>query len=196
LPTGTTRRFAFDALQLVSNPACPADPGLFDPGFEQVVSTATPALAPFWVRTEGVTLVDDPTFAHSGRVAAKFETSACSNDLLVGSVTLRAPAGAAGPALRFWYKSSATANADLAFGLDMRATTPLAPSAAWRQLTACLPRERAGRPARLEFASRGLGGGCVGSDPVYALAIDDVELTTDATCPRRSSGLRASRSRA
>jgi hypothetical protein len=185
------RDFVFDALTFVSEPACPTDTDVPDPGFEQLVDA--PALAPFWALEQhpddqkgaSVALVDDPTFAHSGRVAALLTVSSvCPDAELAATVAVPSSVGEAGPMLTFWYKTSALSHAGLSVTLSaLTAAVPLPAASAWTQVRACLDGNLAGRPELLTFGITGGGGDCVVTYPAETLAVDDVALTTDPACP-------------
>ena len=184
------RDYVFDEVTFVSDPTCTADASLFDPGFEQV--RLAPQRAPFWSLqlyddqpSARVELKVDPTFAHGGDVAALLSVStACPGAGLAGNVTVPAPVGTAGPALAFWYKTSTIAHADLSATMNaLTAAVTLPDASEWTQVRACLDPHLAGRPDLLTFGIAGAGGDCASAFPAETLAIDDVELTTDAACP-------------
>ena len=191
-PTPRARELIFDGLSFVSDPACTADANLFDPGFEQVVTSSS--AAPFWALQRytdnprsDVQLVDDPTTAHTGRVAARFTGSTpCPVVSLSGGVTVPGADGASGPALKFWYDASATTHLALDVSLGaLSAPVALATTTRWTQVTACLDPRLATRPDLLTFSlvSADGGGTCSDAFPMETIQLDDVELTTDATCP-------------
>jgi hypothetical protein len=92
--------------------------------------------------------------------------------------------GTAGPALKFWYKTSAITNAGLSVTMSAPSAVVALPAATdWTQARACLQPNLAGRPDVLTFGVAGSGGDCTTAFPPETLAIDDVELTTDSTCP-------------
>jgi len=184
------RDFVFDDLTFVSDPACTANASLFDPGFEQVARA--PTSPPFWSLQQyddepsaRVELKVDPTFAHAGDVAALLSiSSACPGAGLMGNVTVPAPVGTAGPALKFWYKTSAITYAGLSATMSALSAVVALPAATdWTQARACLQPNLAGRPDVLTFGVAGSGGDCTTAFTPETFAIDDVELTTDSACP-------------
>jgi hypothetical protein len=191
-PSPRAREFIFDGLSFVTEPACATDANVFDPGFEQV-ATSTSA-APFWAlqRYEDnpmsdVQLVVDPTNAHSGMVAARFTgSSPCPVVSLSGGVTVPGSDGVNGPALKFWYSASATAHLalDVALGA-LSAPLALPATTSWTQVTGCLDPPLATRPDLLTFSlvSADGGGTCSNAFPMETILLDDVELTTDVSCP-------------
>jgi hypothetical protein len=189
-----TRDFLFDDLAFLSEPAC-ADADLLDPGFEQV--TLGRAVAPAWTLQtyddypgSGVTLAVDASAAHSGQVAAVFSASTpCPHASLANGVTIPLPEGDSGPALAFWYRAAAGTHTGLDVSMNALPAALVAPTArpqAWTRIKACLDPRLAGRPDLLRFSIVSqLGGTCADTFPPETFMIDDVELTTDASCPAR-----------
>jgi hypothetical protein len=180
-----------DDLAFISDPACAADANLFDPGFEQSTSATT---APQWVASGDARIVVAPAFAHSGNAAAVLSvapTAPCPTTLLSANVTIPSPVGAAGPALKFWYQTSAeTPNSDVVelANVFFDQTVRLAPASVWTQKTLCLDPHYAGRPDVLTFAANdpNHGGDCpAAATSPRTLAIDDIELTVDVSCPAK-----------
>jgi hypothetical protein len=186
------REIIFDGISFVTDPACATDANIFDPGFEQ---TAVPSSgASFWalqryedVPTSDVELVVDPTIAHTGKVAARFTGSTpCPVAAMSGSVTMPGPEGANGPALKFWYDASGTSHLGLNVVLGaLSAPVALPVTTTWTQFTACLDPRLATHPDLLTFSlvSEDGGGTCSDAFPVETILLDDVELTTDPSCP-------------
>jgi hypothetical protein len=194
------RSFAFDDLAFVSDATCAADVGVRDGSFEQAGAAASASgsaasTASAWVLqpnlqgTGGdVALRVDPSYAHTGQVAAVFTADGpCAAAGLEGSVTVPTPTAAAGPALSFWYRTNAFAHAGVVVSLtSLFAPLAFRPTGAWTRVTACLDPAQAGRPDQLNIVLRGGGGECVDTyDAVDTFAVDDVALGTDAACPTR-----------
>jgi hypothetical protein len=102
------------------------------------------------------------------------------------SITVPGAAGANGPALKFWYDASATSHLGLDVALGaLSAPVALSATAGWTQVVACLDPRLATRPDLLTFSlvSADGGGTCSDTFPMETIRLDDVELTTDATCP-------------
>jgi hypothetical protein len=186
------REIIFDGLSFVTEPACAAEANVFDPGFEQAADPSS--VASFWalqryedVPTSDVELVLDPTIAHTGKVAARFTGSGpCPVATLSGAVTMPGADGANGPALKFWYDASHTSH--LGLGVSLGAfSMPLAlpVTTTWTQFTACLDPRLATHPDLLTFSlfSTDGGGTCSDTFPTETVLLDDVELTTDPSCP-------------
>jgi hypothetical protein len=192
--TDSVRDFAFDDFELVSEPAC-ADANVLDPGFEQAALARAPA--PTWSieRYDDVpgSLVEmrvDPTFAHTGKVAAVLSTTTpCPRASVAADVTLARPSGAAGPAVSFWYKAGPGTNTRLEVSLSALVgpvTLPVARPQAWTRARACLDPHLAGRPDLLRFSIVSeTGGTCADTFAAETFAIDDVALTTDPECSAR-----------
>jgi hypothetical protein len=185
------RDFAFDDLDFVSDPACETDANVFDPGFERIATA--PGTAPFWSidryddePDDDVALKVDAAFAHTGNVAALLTASTpCPHSSLSGGVTVPASVGTAGPALKFWYEAEANIHTGLGVSMSaLLAPVSLPATSAWTQVTACLDPHLGGRPDLLRFGvvSTDGGGICADTFPAETFAIDDVELTTDASC--------------
>jgi hypothetical protein len=190
--TDNARDFAFDGLSFVSEPACATDANVFDPGFEQVAVAS--GAASFWALdrydddlASRVELETDGTSAHTGNVAAVLSTSTpCPRVSLSGGVTVPSPAGTQGPALRFWYQTSASTHTGLTVSLSaLAAPVPLPATSTWTQVTACLDPHLASRPDLLSFALASITGGgtCADTFPTETVALDDIELAIDPSCP-------------
>jgi hypothetical protein len=186
------RHFAFDDLAFVSEPACETNANVFDPGFEQVARA--PGAAPFWSIDRyddepgaNIELEINATLAHTGNVAALLTASMpCPHASVSGGVTVPTAVGLAGPALKFWYKTGSGTHTGLGVSLGaLLAPVSLPEARTWTQVKACLDARLAGRPDLLRFSivSTTGGGVCADTFPAETLAIDDVELTTDVSCP-------------
>ncbi|WP_437479492.1 hypothetical protein WME75_33690 [Sorangium sp. So ce1014] len=177
------RDFTVDDLAFVSDDRCPGDTPLFDPGFENAGAGAS--LSPTWVLTAddpargSAKLAVDAATAHSGDVSLSLSVKKPCREPSASTVfTVPEPEATAGPALKFWYRTShlhaATASS------TPGATLPSSES--WTQQTICLDPRTAGRPQHLSFK---IGASGVCDEPLghETLHVDDVEATTDASCP-------------
>jgi hypothetical protein len=187
------RDYVIDSLAFVSDPACATDADAFDPSFENVVDA--PGVAPFWAleryddqRDSNVELVTDGGAAHTGRVGARFSASSpCPHASLSGAVTVPAPAGAAGPALKLWWRTGASTHDSLSVVMNAFSTAPrslpLAPD--WTQATICLDPHLAGRPELLRISVLNIDGGgtCANGFEGETVDLDDLTLETDPSCP-------------
>ena len=97
-------------------------------------------------------------------------------------MTVPAPAGAAGPALKFWYRAQAMPNAS-AHASTAGSYLTLPEGVGWMEQTLCLDPRQVGRPATVRIGGGGPGGLCANTFPAERFWIDDVRLTTDAACP-------------
>ncbi|WP_437587068.1 hypothetical protein [Sorangium sp. So ce1000] len=177
------RDFTVDDLAIVSDDRCPGDAPIFDPGFEN--ASAGAGLSPTWVLNAedpargSARLAVDAAAAHAGDVSLSLSVQKPCREPSASTVfTVPAPEGAAGPALKFWYRTShlraATATS------TPGATLP--PSEGWTQRTICLNPRTAGRPQHLSFKISA-SGACDAPLDDEALHVDDVEATTDPSCP-------------
>jgi hypothetical protein len=186
------RDFVFDGLSFVSEPACDLSKGVFDPGFEQLVTD--PGVAPFWALERfddtpesNVELVTDAGAAHTGAVSARFSSSSpCPHASLSGSVTVPAPVDGAGPALFFFFETNTSTRTSLSVTMNAFALLPvqelLAPT--WNRAKICLDPHLAGRPEILRFSvTDAEGGECANGFPEETVGLDDIVLGTDPGCP-------------
>jgi hypothetical protein len=146
---------------------------------------------PPWSLTSGggaeADIRHDPSGAHGGeRVLALRVTSVCSSTRAATWVTVPLPDDGGGPAIRFWHRGTEAPNASfgarlVAGGKLVAAVGPeVAPT--WTQTTFCVPPTLGGVAARLVFEHE-VWGGC--DHPVAGdeILLDDIELTTDPSCP-------------
>lgn len=177
------RDFTVDDLAIVSDDRCPGDAPLFDPGFEN--ASAGAGLSPTWVLNAedpargSARLAVDAAAAHAGDVSLSLSVRKPCREPSASTVfTVPEPQGTAGPALKFWYRTSHLRAATAS-------STPgaaLPPSERWTQQTICLDPRTAGRPQQLSFKIRA-SGTCDAPLDDEALHVDDVEATTDPSCP-------------
>ncbi|WP_159397695.1 hypothetical protein [Sorangium cellulosum] len=177
------RDFVFDDVGFVSDAHCPEDARIFDPGFENVMRSAT--LAPTWVLSEDepsssiARLTVDAAAAHTGGVSLSLSVRHPCREPSASTVfTVPEPRGADGPALKFWYRTSnlSAATASSTPG------EPLPKSDVWARRTVCLDPLTAGRPQHLSFeiSAAGRCDDLLGGETLH---VDDVEVTTDPSCP-------------
>ncbi|WP_438015198.1 hypothetical protein WMF18_30530 [Sorangium sp. So ce315] len=178
------RDFAVDDIAFVSEERCPEGASIFDPGFEN--ASVGEGLAPTWILDgddaagrSAARLVEDPAVARSGQVSLALSVrNPCREPSAATVFTVPGPEGAAGPALKFWYRTShlRAATASSSPGAALPA------SEGWTQQTICLDPRTAGRPQHLSFK---IGASGVCDEPLdhETLHVDDVEATTDPSCP-------------
>lgn len=187
LSVPSAQSLAFDDLEIVSEPAC-ATGNLFDPGFENA-AISTPIVAAWKPyadnpATGSATIKTDE--GHTGTAEASLTVSARCGDssLFQEGVVVPAPVSASGPALAFWYRTSALVESTAQVeSIALPKALVLSPSIGWKRATACLDPLLAGWPGTLSFKLFGPGGDCTSRFDEESLIVDDVELTTDPTCP-------------
>lgn len=162
-----------DDLRLVDDPTCGEAPLVRDPGFEGNVRSR-----PWVIHIGGAptTFTTDAASARSGSGAVSATITACNTSGGVyQSITVPPPSATGGPAARFWYK----ANLPLATTASGGAVN-LVPAAPWTQRVTCLPPRLEGFEYELRFVLSA-GANCNGGG---TLNVDDVEVTTDPSCPK------------
>lgn len=175
------RTFFMDDLKFVEDPSCGPDPGLvLDGGFERTgVSPWTLTANALGISTA---IVNDAAGAKSGSRYLRLRTSrTCKYATGYQYVTVPPPEPGKGPAVKFFYK---TQGAGTGFTASGAGTLP--PAADWVEKIACLPPSRAGQPQYQSFSVNTplpAGGTCDTAAASDTLMIDDVRVTTDASCP-------------
>jgi hypothetical protein len=195
------RTFNIDNISIVNDPACPAG-DLTDPGFERVANATGPM--PGWGLLNGhvnefeggsVIVINNPNTAHSGNGVLR---TSCSNQCISAQDTgadltmIVPPAqGTAGPAVKFFARAdAANANTETVATLlpadfqnePVQVVVP--ETGAFVQSILCIPPALIGRRATVRFSTADPdGGGCtVATTPEFGF-FDDIEITTDASCP-------------
>ncbi|MBN2360876.1 MAG: hypothetical protein JXR83_15580 [Deltaproteobacteria bacterium] len=172
--------FVVDDLSLLTEPACPANALIFDPGFENAVDA--PQLAPSWSYSTGYTASaifhENSDEAHGGNVSARLVVgSACGSAAVSSHAIVPAADSSGGPAIKLWYRAPTLSQTQLWFG------QPLTASASYAQAIRCLDPSRAGRIVSVSINLNDVSGASCGSTYTPETAwIDDVEVTTDASC--------------
>jgi hypothetical protein len=178
--TAYQRSFTVDDLSWVSDATCAADARILDPGFERIDvarawSLVTDSFGGDVARTS------DAAVAKTGSGALRLDAfKACGGAWATTSITVPAPVGAAGPAVKFWYKAPVI-NSGTAFSTSPGTTLPATGS--YTQAKVCLDPRRIGQSQLLTFSSRVLGVCTTASFPTQSAWFDDIEVTTDASCP-------------
>lgn len=175
------RELVLDDIRIVNEPACGTSDGVFDPGFE---SAPVPLIGSVATLGDGtVTTVLDPALAHSGNGVLEVSVSArCASVRYDFYVIPPVPDAAGGPALRFWHRvpnnpvSSAIARSSVS-------TLSLPENGEWTEAILCLDPNVAGRPANIWLGLSGGSGLCAPFGGTEYAYFDDLELTTDASCP-------------
>ncbi len=171
------RDFVFDDFALVADPKCADKVTVPDGGFEDA------SVATSWLSSDSNNASSTrTTAAHTGKSAAYLTGSyACGSASTTTIGTVPASAGGAGPALKFWVRGHVTTPAT--FSVSYGSGVPV--TDAWTQRTVCISPKESGRTRSISFSiytgSVATCGTFTGA--VTDVAIDDVELTTDASCP-------------
>lgn len=183
------RQVFFDDFEVVSEPSCaPSTAGLFDPSFEGALeqhwelsagSGGFPSDAPEAGASSGG--------AHSGTRSLRLSNARpCFS--ASARQTSKVPAGVsgAGPALVGWYRADALAHSTAALtatvlGAGYERALPATPG--WTRSVLCLPRELAGLPVAIEARQVAGSGLCSDVFTREEIFFDDLEVTTDPSCP-------------
>lgn len=185
-PLGSTTAgdYVIDDVRIDTEATCPAVANVFDGDFE---SAPTALSWRFGGDSTAGSAVVSSADAHGGAAYAALRADAqCKVGTLTQAITVPVSEAGRGPALKFWYRSGAPEHSRAWVRTATETTTELPPAAAWTQRTICLNPYESLRPADLLFQIQGEFGsrGCPGTPfAEETLAIDDVEVTTDPTCP-------------
>jgi len=164
-----------DDVKIVDDATCGEAPLFFDPGFEQSTTTTSR-----WFLNAnnggGFVAVQKNGQAHGGAAHLALSTPTCGTSVTANQIaTIPDAAGAAGPAIKFFYKANVAKDSSVqAFGQSLTS------AAAWTARTVCLPASKSGLAQSLELGVFAAAKDC---DSVASLQVDDIELTSDATCP-------------
>jgi hypothetical protein len=128
-------------------------------------------------------VIADPTMAHSGSHALLIGADhAC--DLVTGEfwIVVPSPDAGGGPAAVFWYRSTPSVNYE--FSYYGTTTTNGVQDGAWHRAVMCLPPRFAGRKEllwlRMQQSTAIMCGTAI---PLETTIIDDLDATTDPSCP-------------
>jgi hypothetical protein len=172
--------FTIDDFALVADPKCSDVLYVADPGFENTSN------AKVWESsTAGEASADlTTTDVHGGLAAAELKVFAsCRTASYSTLVSVPRAANNAGPAVKFWVRGNLGASYELAPTLNyneafLSKVTAVGPT--WTQRTLCLPPKQATAVSTLSLSLQ--PGTCNRMDSA-TVAIDDLELTTDPSCP-------------
>jgi hypothetical protein len=170
----------FDNVKIVNEPSCGTDATITDPGFESplelVGASSTPGQS--LART-----LSDPAQAHGGNgVLQLSETSTCNDPTWSANLITPAASGTAGPALGFFYRAAPgtlTRFGVSGFGAAFMPTQ----DNQWHQGLVCLNPALRGRNQAVSFSVRFQSGTCDQVMTAETAFIDDLTVTTDASCP-------------
>lgn len=170
----------FDNLKIINEPSCGTDATITDAGFESplelIGATAIPGAS--LART-----LTDPAQAHSGNgVLQLSETSTCNDASWLANVITPPSAGAAGPALSFFYR--AAPGSMTLFGVSSGFGPVFTPTQdnQWHQGLVCLNPALRGRNHGVSFSVRFQSGSCNVAIPAETAYVDDLMVTTDPSC--------------
>jgi hypothetical protein len=171
----------FDSVKIVNEPSCGTDATMADPGFESplglVGATSTPGKSI-------ARALNDPSLAHAGSgVLQLSETSTCNDPTWVANIITPSVSGTAGPALSFFYR--ADPGVTTLFGVSSGFGPPFTPTqdGAWHQGLVCLNPVLRGRNQNVHFSVRFQSGTCEQVIAAETAYVDDLVVTTDASCP-------------
>lgn len=168
----------FDNVKIINDPTCGTDTTITDPGFESPLDLVG---ASSITGSSLARALSDPTQAHSGNgVLQLTETSTCADPTWTANVITPPSNGAAGPALRFFYRAAPgtmTKFAATGFGAAFAPTQ----DNQWHQGMVCLNPALHGHNQNVFFSVKFLGGSCnvAISESAY---VDDLSVTTDPAC--------------
>lgn len=175
------RELVLDDLRIVNEPACGANAGVLDPGFE---SAPMPLMGSTAVPGDGtVATVADPALARSGNGVLEVSiTVRCSSVVYDFYVIPPAPDAVGGPALRFWHRVPNNP-VSTAVAQSSRSALQLPENGEWTEALLCLDPNLVGRPTSIRLGLSGGSGLCAPFGGTEFAYFDDLELTTDASCP-------------
>ncbi len=170
------REFVFDDLALAPDGKCADSVRLADGGFEDTSN------AQAWIPSEvsGQSYVGRGS-GHSGKSGAVLSVyQTCATAQISTMIAVPPPPATAGPAVKFWIKGTLSATGS--FGTTYGSNVPV--PTAWEQRTHCVPPRDANRARTFYFTLYGGSGAC-GQAGTSSVTVDDVEVTTDPSCPTK-----------
>ena len=195
----STKGFNIDSVTVVDEPNCD-DVDVQDSGFENIANATGPVTG-WGLNNQSTNLITSRAEVLSSGIAARTGTGSlrlsstnecASNASARATFIVPAPAGAAGPAVKLFSNISST-NTPNIIGqaqvlLGGKVLVPLVAlpenTAGYTQSIICLPPRSAGRRVTLELSIDHPGSNtCANNFAQENVFIDDVELTTDASCP-------------
>jgi hypothetical protein len=170
----------FDNVKIINEPTCGTDPTITDPGFESpldlVGATSVPGAS--LART-----LADPQQAHSGNgVLQLTETSTCNDPTWQANVITPPSAGAAGPAVSFFYRAAPGSMTKFSVSSGFGAAFAPTQDSQWHQGLVCLNPALHGRNQGVAFSVRFQSGTCSVTIPAETAYVDDLMVTTDPSC--------------
>lgn len=185
--SGATVEYFIDDVAFVAEPSCPDSALVLGGDFEGATASQYWGFADVGVQmgglptgqTSGIVSTGD---AHGGGAHASLSVdSNCRNARMTQAITTPVAEAGRGPAVKFWYRTSGAGRVTSGVTIGARGDS-LPAAGSWTPHTFCLDPGEQNRPTALAFGASGGGGGCA-DQPLETLAIDDVEVTTDPSCP-------------
>lgn len=172
---------AVDNLRVVDEPSCSSAGGVVNPSFEHA-SLFNRSLSTNGNNLTTAAVVNGPQ-AHSGASFLYLETTArCTSASVATEVIVPPPSGDAGPALTVWSDITNNPEASTSVRIDGVAVVPLPEGGGYQKTTVCLDPAYVGRPRNVTLHHTG-GSGVCQATAAQGARIDDLEATTDASCP-------------
>jgi hypothetical protein len=173
-----------DNVRVIDDPACAGTETVTNAGFEQ--GDVPWGAFGFTSSSSAAAVIRNAAGqAHGGTRYLSLEAyGRCATSGYTLLPTVPAPNGAAGPALKFF--ANVGVNPDASTTVSARGTPSqtLAEGGGYRQYTVCLNPLFVGRPLPVFLRHSGGSGLCDNSNYIQQNAfIDDIEVTTDPTCP-------------
>ena len=198
--TALNRTFILDNVTIVNEPACGTLADITDPSFERVTSPQGPV--PGYALFNGhvndleagtAFILNQPGQANTGTgFLRSSNANQCVSRFAAGAdfaFVIPPASGTAGPALKFFGKSdTANINSDaraslLPQGLVFKSVQKTSP-ATFVPTVLCFPPQISGRLAHVRIGNNDPdGGGCAATTYNEFAFFDDVQVTTDASCP-------------
>lgn len=176
-----------DDVAFVSEPSCPESSFVLGGDFEGASAT------PYWsfedvsldiggapaTQASGFVSTGD---AHSGASHALLSVDTnCVDANMSQTVTTPSAEPGRGPAVKIWYKTSGAGKVSLTVTADERSAA-LPAASSWTQKILCLDPAAFNRATGLSFSAHQGVAACA-PQALETFAIDDVEVTTDPSCP-------------
>jgi hypothetical protein len=170
------RELVFDDVVFAPDGKCADSVRLADGGFED------PSSSQAWIPsdTSGQSYVGRGT-GHSGKSGALLSAyQTCAFAQISTMIGVPPPTPTAGPAVKLWIRGnlSGTGTFNTSYG------SGVAVPAAWEQRTQCIPPRQASRAQTFSVWVYG-GSGTCGQAGTSSVTVDDVEVTTDPSCPTK-----------
>lgn len=181
-------QLVIDNVKVVDDPACASSEAVANPGFEGGLSLGAfgGGLLNGGVVGSGVFVRNAAGVAHGGTKYLSIESyGRCSSAGMTLLPTVPAPSGASGPALVFYSNLSTQPEMTTTVRAQGSQTSlTLTKGGGWIKNTVCLDGTYAGRPLPVTINEFGGSGSCDNLNyGTQTALIDDIEVTTDPSCP-------------